>query len=255
MYLALAQWDLPIPLNASINISVRSAAGSPVALAPQVITAVTAVERNVTVRSQALDVQVNDSFRQERVVALLSGSFAALALVLAGVGLYGVTGYAVARRRTEIGIRMALGAAPTGIISLVLSRVSRLVGFGVLVGVSVGVEVRRIVAVRARTARSGDAGRRRGGVGGGRRAGRLVAGVARFADRTGNSPSSRVRARLLTVDEIGKALCVTRRWVQRRARRLLFTRKDLPGRDSILGVGVEAVDAESKALGPRDHLG
>jgi putative ABC transport system permease protein len=65
---------------------------------------------------------------------VLSGFFGALALLLAGLGLYGVTAYAVARRRTEIGIRMALGAALGRVVRLVLSRVSILVRAGVLVG-------------------------------------------------------------------------------------------------------------------------
>ena len=65
---------------------------------------------------------------------MLAGFFGALALLLAGLGLYGVTLYAVSRRRTEIGIRMALGAAPAGVVRLVLSRVSMLVGLGVLIG-------------------------------------------------------------------------------------------------------------------------
>src|SRR5205814_9724174 len=81
--------------------------------------------------------QVDASLTQERVIAMLAGFFGVLALLLAGLGLYGVTSYAVSRRRTEIGIRMALGAAPKSVVRLVLSRVSLLVGAGVVVGVGV----------------------------------------------------------------------------------------------------------------------
>jgi len=56
-------------------------------------------------------------------------------LLLASLGLYGMTAYAVARRRGEIGVRMALGAQTAGIVRLVLSRVVFLVSVGVLVGV------------------------------------------------------------------------------------------------------------------------
>ena len=89
------------------------------------------------VTSRSLTDQVNAALTQERVVAMLSGFFGALALLLAGLGLYGVTSYAVSRRRTEIGIRMALGAAPGGVVRLVLSRVTLLVGIGILVGAAV----------------------------------------------------------------------------------------------------------------------
>jgi len=89
---------------------------------------------------------VNDSFRQERVLAMLSGSFAALALLLAGIGLYGVTAYAVARRRTEIGIRIALGAVPASVVRLVVARLAALVGAGVLVGAAASLSLSRLVA-------------------------------------------------------------------------------------------------------------
>jgi putative ABC transport system permease protein len=73
----------------------------------------------------------------------LSGFFGGLALLLAGFGLYGVTSYAVSRRRAEIGIRMALGAAPGGVIRLVLARVALLVGTGVVAGIVVSLWVAR----------------------------------------------------------------------------------------------------------------
>jgi ABC-type antimicrobial peptide transport system permease subunit len=71
---------------------------------------------------------------QERVVAMLSAFFGGLALLLAGLGLYGVMSYAVSRRRTEIGIRMALGAGPSGAVRLVLGRAAALVAMGVAAG-------------------------------------------------------------------------------------------------------------------------
>ena len=71
---------------------------------------------------------------QERLVAALSGFFGALALLLAGIGLYGVTAYGVSRRRTEIGVRMALGAEPGRVVRLVLARVAWLVAAGVVIG-------------------------------------------------------------------------------------------------------------------------
>lgn len=71
---------------------------------------------------------------QKRLLAMLSGFFGGLGLLLAGLGLYGVTAYAVHRRRGGLGIRMALGAAPAGVVRLVLRRVALLVGAGVLLG-------------------------------------------------------------------------------------------------------------------------
>jgi len=78
--------------------------------------------------------QVNGSLTQERLVAQLSGFFGLSALLLAGIGLYGVTSYAVTRRRFEIGIRMALGADGGSVVRLVLQRVATLVTVGILIG-------------------------------------------------------------------------------------------------------------------------
>jgi putative ABC transport system permease protein len=149
MYFPLAQHDHEqafLLVLASVSLSVRSRLGSPVLLTRSVATAINAVNPQLALTFRPLADQVNASLTQERVVAMLSGFFGSLALLLAALGLYGVTSYAVARRRTEIGIRMALGAAPAGIVRLVLSRVSRLVGLGVVVGAGVSVWASQFVA-------------------------------------------------------------------------------------------------------------
>jgi putative ABC transport system permease protein len=147
MYVPLAQFDdSRSPAPASMSVSVRTATGSPALLARSVSAAIVIVNRDLALTFRPLADQVNASLTQERLVAMLSGFFGALALLLAGLGLYGVTSYAVSRRRTEIGIRMALGAAPAGVVRLVLSRVTLLVGIGVVLGAGVSVWASQFVA-------------------------------------------------------------------------------------------------------------
>ena len=88
----------------------------------------------ITLAVRPFEDQVNAAMTRERVVATLSGFFGALALLLAAVGLYGITAYAVSRRNIELGIRMALGTSPAGIVRLVLSRVVLLVAGGIAAG-------------------------------------------------------------------------------------------------------------------------
>jgi predicted permease len=86
---------------------------------------------------KSLDYQVADNFNQERLVSRLTGLFGLLALVLASVGLYGITAYSVARRTSEIGLRMALGANRQNVLTLVLRRALLLVALGLALGVPV----------------------------------------------------------------------------------------------------------------------
>jgi putative ABC transport system permease protein len=124
---------------AQVNLSVRSAGAPPAILARSVSSAIAGVSPELALTFRPLAEQVDASLTQERVIAMLSAFFGALALLLAALGLYGVTSYAVSRRRQEIGIRMALGAAPAGVVRLVLARVTMLVGVGVMVGAGASV--------------------------------------------------------------------------------------------------------------------
>jgi len=87
------------------------------------------------VKFQTFDEQIADVFTNERRVARLTMLFGALALLLATIGLYGVTAYTVERRTSEIGIRMALGAERRGVIALVMRGALIQVALGMAIGI------------------------------------------------------------------------------------------------------------------------
>jgi putative ABC transport system permease protein len=89
---------------------------------------------NTPMEIRTLSEQVNAAIVRERMMATLSGAFGILALVLAAVGVYGLLAYDVVRRTTDIGIRMALGAQRSAVISAVVKDAIRLVAFGVFAG-------------------------------------------------------------------------------------------------------------------------
>ena len=117
----------------------------PLAQATSTITALARdVHPSIVVEFRTMQSQVRDSLMRERLMATLSGFFGALAALIATIGLYGVMSYMVARRRNEIGIRMALGADRREVVGMVMREAGRLLGAGVLVGL-----VASIVAARA----------------------------------------------------------------------------------------------------------
>ena len=120
--------------TATVSLSVRSRSASPERLTRSIAAAIDAIDRDVAFAFRPLSNQVETTFARERLVAMLSGYFGALSLLLASLGLYGLTSYAVHRRRAEIGIRVALGAAPAAIVQLILRRVCVLVGVGMIAG-------------------------------------------------------------------------------------------------------------------------
>jgi putative ABC transport system permease protein len=111
------------------------ARGEPAALAALVRSAVWAIDGALPItRVQTMDRVRSTATSREQFTLLMVSAFGILALVLAAVGLYGVTTYTVAQRTRELGIRVALGAAPFDVVRLVLGLCGRLVGVGLAIG-------------------------------------------------------------------------------------------------------------------------
>ena len=145
LYMPLAQWDLPIPLPPYIDVSIRSSNAAPETLTRSVIAAFSNIDQRLILVVRTLADQVDAMLIQERLVARLSGLFGVLALLMAGVGIYGVTASDVAHRRTEIGIRMALGAQQSDIVRLAMTRSVVGSGIGISLGLACGAALTRYV--------------------------------------------------------------------------------------------------------------
>ena len=89
---------------------------------------------------------VNASVSTQRITLILLGLFSGLALVLAGIGIYGVIAYSVAQRANEIGIRMALGAQRADVLRLVLAQGGRISASGIVIGSAASVGLARFMA-------------------------------------------------------------------------------------------------------------
>jgi predicted permease len=122
---------------------------SPGTLEPVLTRTLSEIDSNLTITSvRTMQQQVDRSFDQERAVAGLAGLFGSVALLLAAVGLYGVTAYTVAQRTNEIGLRMALGADRAKVIELVLRGAFQRVLIGLVVGVPLAVGAGRLIAAQ-----------------------------------------------------------------------------------------------------------
>jgi putative ABC transport system permease protein len=119
--------------------------GSPMSEVRGIAATIGDVNGDLAITFRPLAEFIDASVVRERIVAMLAGFFGGLALLLASLGLFGLTSYTVERRRTEIGIRMALGAAPSGVIGLVLSGTTALVAIGIVVGGTLSLWAARFV--------------------------------------------------------------------------------------------------------------
>jgi hypothetical protein len=133
LFMPLRQYGPSIP-HVNFFLAIRSAGQPPAVLERSLTAAMAAVHPDLTLKFATMKAEVDTALAQDRLLAMLSGFFGGLGLLLAGLGLYGLTAYAVSRRRTELGIRMALGATPASVVRSVLSRAAILVGAGVFAG-------------------------------------------------------------------------------------------------------------------------
>src|SRR5262249_1904868 len=99
---------------------------------------------------------VEKSVGGRRVTLILLGAFSALALVLAGIGIYGVISYSVAQRTKEIGIRMALGAGHQDVIRMILLQGARIASTGLIIGLFAAFGLTRYLATLLFTVSPGD---------------------------------------------------------------------------------------------------
>lgn len=143
-----AQLFLPIAqdtaFDSGMNFVIRARAPSP-QLKAAVAAALTEVAPRAVLRFTLLREQVSETVRRDAAMAWLSSLFGALALLLAVVGLYGTMTYSVLRRRTEIGVRLALGAAPTRVAGGILREVVVMLAAGLVLGLAGVLATTRLV--------------------------------------------------------------------------------------------------------------
>ena len=127
------------------NFEIRTD-GPPAALIAPVKRLFAEINPRISLDFIPLERQLSESLTMTRTIAMLSGFFGGLALLLAVIGLYGIMAYGVARRRNEIGVRIALGAARGRVVRMVLGEVGRMVVAGVTLGVLFALATTRLLS-------------------------------------------------------------------------------------------------------------
>ncbi len=165
MYAPLAQhvvYDQPVLAGVDhrshyISGAVLQLRGSSFGIESLIRKAFSDVDPNLTlINVQPMQQQVDSDFDQQRAVAQMTGLFGMLALVLAAVGLYGVTAYTVERRTSEIGVRMALGANRSNVVRLVLRGAFRQVLIGLAIGIPISIACGHLIAAQLYQVKSWD---------------------------------------------------------------------------------------------------
>ena len=129
----------------------------PASLTSSIRRVLASIDRNQPISSiSTMNQLVEKSVGSRRVTLILLGAFSALALVLAGIGIYGVISYSVAQRTKEIGIRMALGAGHQDVIRMILLQGARIVSAGLIIGIFAAFGLTRYLALLLFSVSPGD---------------------------------------------------------------------------------------------------
>jgi hypothetical protein len=144
MYVAMAQRK-PSEFWPTVLLTVNTAPGMRMTVERAVAEALRRADPTIAFTFGTFDQLVEATVTQERLIALVSAFFGGLALLLAAVGLYGVVAHAVRARQREIGLRIALGAAPSSILRLVFERVGLLIAAGLALGLAGSLWAARLV--------------------------------------------------------------------------------------------------------------
>jgi predicted lysophospholipase L1 biosynthesis ABC-type transport system permease subunit len=146
VYVPLAQSTDALPPGRLIRVTLRSEAPAAQPSVAAVASALDRVDSRLTFSTRPLMEDVRQSSAQERLLAAVASVFGWLALLLSGLGVYGVTSYAVRRRRQELAIRFALGADRRSIIALVVGQMARRLALGVAIGLPAAFWLSRFVS-------------------------------------------------------------------------------------------------------------
>jgi len=131
----------------SMSLVVRSQSGDPLRFTGPIRSELAAIDKNQPIHSfKTLEATVSELVAPQRFTTVLLAGFAALAALLAAVGIYGVMSYAVTQRTREIGVRMALGAQPKDVLKVLMTHGFMLVSVGVGLGLAASFALTRLMA-------------------------------------------------------------------------------------------------------------
>ena len=142
----MSDWPHPLLAYSAMTLVIRSASDA-THLAPLVDAQVHALDPDQPISDvKTMDQWIAKSLAQSRFSSLLLATFAAVALLLAAIGIYGVMSYTVGQRTAEIGVRLALGAETRDILTMVLATAGKLTAIGLAVGLALAFALSRTVS-------------------------------------------------------------------------------------------------------------